>query len=155
LFQVLFALYVAQKEYEFVHNDLHKKNILLVEPSDKNEYSHFCDEDCTWFTTGLFVKITDFGLSRIRLDNQRVLYNKKRPETEGFSAHTDLEKVIEEFEKDLFRKISSESWETFEEVEEEVKNSGKTREEAKVAVMKRKKKRIGTCYGKRRVTLVF
>jgi len=77
-------LYVAQKEYEFVHNDLHKKNILLVVPSDKNEYSLFRDEDCTWFTTGLFVKITDFGLSRIRLDNCRVLYNKKDPKPKDF-----------------------------------------------------------------------
>jgi hypothetical protein len=29
LFQLLYALFIAQREFQFVHHDLHAKNILL------------------------------------------------------------------------------------------------------------------------------
>lgn len=58
------------------------------------EYNSFKDEDATWFTTGLAVKITDFGLSRIRLDNQRVICDEKKKATSIFDPHQDVEQVI-------------------------------------------------------------
>ncbi len=40
LFQILFALYVAQQEYEFMHNDLHKK-VLQANYSSVTPPEHF------------------------------------------------------------------------------------------------------------------
>uniref|UniRef100_A0A6B2L5X4 Protein kinase domain-containing protein n=1 Tax=Arcella intermedia TaxID=1963864 RepID=A0A6B2L5X4_9EUKA len=107
LFQIFFALHVAQKEYEFVHNDLHFKNILIVEPSAPDEYFEFRDGKQKWYLTGLFVKITDFGLSRIRLEDQRIIYNKKRPETQAFTPMADVEQVMAEMMK---IRIAPSSW---------------------------------------------
>jgi len=135
LFQILFSLYVAQKECLFVHNDLHLKNILLINHKEE-EYISFKDQNIVWYTTGKVVKITDFGLSRIQLDNQRIIYNKKRPETEFFSAHADVEKIFSEFSK---IKIQPESWVTMEEVEKEAKRVEKSFLEVKNNLISKKK----------------
>jgi hypothetical protein len=108
-FQILFALYVSQKEYQFVHNDLHLKNILLKAPNQANTLSTFKDDDSTWYTIGHIVKISDFGLSRIRTDKNEVVHNYDFPLTYHFTADTDVNKVVEEFTK---VKIKPESWVT-------------------------------------------
>jgi len=119
LFQILFALYVAQKEYEFVHNDLHLKNVLLVNTAS-SDYCLFKDEEISWYITGRIVKITDFGLSRIRLDNHRVIYNKKLPYTEGFYPNTDVEKIFREISTKV--KIIPSSWVLPVEIEQELES---------------------------------
>jgi len=108
LFQTLFALYVAQKEYEFMHNDLHLQNVLLIQPKKENEYVAFKDGDLIWYTTGHVVKLTDFGLSRIKLENNNVVYNTKQPFTEGFFPSKDVEMILSEFTKKM--KVVPESW---------------------------------------------
>jgi serine/threonine protein kinase len=64
LFQILYALYIAQTELEFNHNDLHLKNILLKWVPN-GEFAEFKDYDGTcWYTNSYTVKICDFGISR-------------------------------------------------------------------------------------------
>lgn len=96
------------------------------------EYNSFKDEDVTWFTTGLSVKITDFGLSRLRLDNKRLICDQKRlvfdPNQDveqvkrSIIISTHLSKVFNEFKS---IKIFPESWVTVEEIEAEQKRLGK------------------------------
>jgi serine/threonine protein kinase len=65
LFQLLFALYTAQKRLEFNHNDLHIRNILLKsQKTGEQTRHHDKDLNSTWFTNSYTVKICDFGLSR-------------------------------------------------------------------------------------------
>jgi serine/threonine protein kinase len=144
LFQVIFALYVAQKEFEFVHNDLHAKNILLKK-HDKHDYLKLCEGDKTWYTSGYVVKITDFGLSRIKLSDSRVIYNKKRPDSELFSETIDIDSVFSVFNK---IEITEDSWCTVEEIHKEKtkqksSNSGNRKyeddKEIKKIILKRKK----------------
>jgi len=74
LFQVLHALHVAQREYRFMHYDLHFGNIMIVrlqQPTTityeiiRNDGAvvHYCLE-CE-----ISVKIADFGLSRLETDS--------------------------------------------------------------------------------------
>jgi hypothetical protein len=90
-FQLLWALACAQKQYSFVHNDLHMKNVLLCMPAA----SEFCqayldDSNQCWFTEGVLVKVTDFGLSRLTLTSNEVLYNTNNSFSELFDATRDL-----------------------------------------------------------------
>jgi serine/threonine protein kinase len=77
LFQALYALYIAQKEYKFVHNDLHAKNVLLQEPNPDRPFMAYQDFDRVWYVDGHVVKITDFGLSRLQLETREVVHNPK------------------------------------------------------------------------------
>lgn len=93
LFQLLYALAVAQEELGFVHNDLHFGNILLKSmPLGKKylscTYSPTNGKDSTWFVGGHLVKITDFGLSRIRSKDEQVIYNTKDSAKATFSHGT-------------------------------------------------------------------
>eukprot|EP01116_Phalansterium_solitarium_P024473 TRINITY_DN8992_c0_g1_i2.p1 TRINITY_DN8992_c0_g1~~TRINITY_DN8992_c0_g1_i2.p1 ORF type:complete len:913 (-),score=145.48 TRINITY_DN8992_c0_g1_i2:270-3008(-) len=74
LFQIVYALYVAQADIHFVHNDFHIKNILINEQA----YRHWVvrDGDDVWCLSGLFVKITDFGHSRMYLKGETVFNHK-------------------------------------------------------------------------------
>jgi serine/threonine protein kinase len=129
LFQILFALQIAQKEYEFVHNDLHAKNILLMN-REKSEYLKICDGDNTWFTSGYVVKITDFGLSRIKLPDSRIIYNKNKPESHIFSQCTDIDSVFSIFDN---IQILEDSWWCSEEISRNLK---------KEKIIQRKKKEL-------------
>jgi serine/threonine protein kinase len=61
LFQIIYALYVAQRYFKLVHNDLHSKNILLQEMDPRSPYMAFHDLDRIWYGRKYIVKITDFG----------------------------------------------------------------------------------------------
>jgi len=106
LFQILFGLYIAQNECEFVHNDLHMKNVLLFKCKDGGMVNSFVDGADSWYTSGYVVKITDFGLSRIRLGTS-VIYNLKNPITELFDPNTDVQNIVTEMSK---IKIQSDGW---------------------------------------------
>lgn len=97
VFQVLWALAIAQRQYALVHNDMHLKNILLCVASPSQWCCAYADDvgqvnpilrvcafaksivnlnlsfvaKC-WFTEGVVVKITDFGLSRMTLSSGEV-----------------------------------------------------------------------------------
>ena len=66
---------------------------MLVRPEKENQYCKFQDEDTVWYSSGLIVKITDFGLSRIRMESGKVIYDKKNPVTSVFLASKDVEQV--------------------------------------------------------------
>ncbi|KAL7717559.1 Protein kinase domain-containing protein [Entamoeba marina] len=66
IFQVIWGIGVAQKELEFVHNDLHPKNIMINKSTKKHIYKNL-DDKVMWETDLVVAKITDFGSSRIKL----------------------------------------------------------------------------------------
>ena len=63
LFQISFSLAVAQKEYGFIHNDLHTNNIMWV-PTDRKSI-HYKVGDIIFKvpTFGKIIKIIDYGRS--------------------------------------------------------------------------------------------
>lgn len=72
LFQLLFSLQVAQEELYFTHNDLHLKNILVKQLPSHVQQTCYSWKGQTWCFSHpphsrYLVKMTDFGLSRIRL----------------------------------------------------------------------------------------
>lgn len=127
LFQILYALYVGQTEFEFVHHDLHIQNVLLkrlkvplqdyiIEKTDASglvkydsvDEERLADENCgvfkdgntTWYSRGPWiVKLSDFGLSRIKMvdDDGRVIYDLTHPLAEAFLGDKDVLKILDEF----------------------------------------------------------
>jgi hypothetical protein len=96
-FQLVWALHIAQREMQFVHWDLHARNVLLQRPQGGAVCS-FADQasDTTWYASHWIVKITDFGLSRILLeDDKTVVYNPKQGLSEVFTPGVDIEKVMQ------------------------------------------------------------
>eukprot|EP01117_Protostelium_nocturnum_P009995 TRINITY_DN3563_c0_g1_i1.p1 TRINITY_DN3563_c0_g1~~TRINITY_DN3563_c0_g1_i1.p1 ORF type:complete len:399 (-),score=89.31 TRINITY_DN3563_c0_g1_i1:22-1218(-) len=67
LFQVLFSLFIAKKNLDFQHNDLHGGNILLKEAEDEEVVQHSDGNGSVWFTKGKKALIIDFGSSFIRI----------------------------------------------------------------------------------------
>jgi hypothetical protein len=70
LFQVCFGLSVAQKEFEFIHNDLHSSNIMFK--TTKNEYLYY-NFNNTYFRIPTFNKISkiiDFGRATFKVNNK-------------------------------------------------------------------------------------
>lgn len=68
-FQIIFGLAVAQKHYNFVHNDLHSENIMYVDT--KLEYLYY-EFEGTYFkipTYGRILKIIDFGRATFNHNN--------------------------------------------------------------------------------------
>lgn len=71
LFQVIAGLAVAQKEYDFVHNDLHTNNILWCGTGETHLYYHVMGVPGgdRWYrvpTYGRIMKIIDFGRATFR-----------------------------------------------------------------------------------------
>jgi serine/threonine protein kinase len=108
IFQILFALNVAQSKYEFVHNDLHLQvhfpyfqmlhivvyflhvvtdaercfgqNVLLKKPTSRTgPVGVFKDEDTQWYTAGQWIaKLSDFGLSRMKTEDDHIIFDTTR-----------------------------------------------------------------------------
>ena len=71
LFQVIAALSVAQKEYDFVHNDLHTNNVMWCGTGETHLYYHVTGAPGgdRWYrvpTYGRIMKIIDFGRATFR-----------------------------------------------------------------------------------------
>lgn len=81
LFQVIATLCVAQKKYDFVHNDLHSKNVRVKPVPEKTKIYYETDDGVILEvpTFGFLFVIIDFGRSFIRLDEDglvsSVFYN--------------------------------------------------------------------------------
>lgn len=111
LFQILYALYVAQTEYEFVHHDLHIQNVLLkrlklVHVPDSSDVEAnlgvFQIGGLKWYSRGPWiVKLSDFGLSRIKLvdGDGSVVYDLAQPLFEAFWPDRDVLKILDEFSR--------------------------------------------------------
>jgi serine/threonine protein kinase len=96
LFQILYALSVAQKKYQFVHHDLHLKNIMLKKLPENIKKVVFCiNPKCYVSNEDFVVKITDFGLSRITLPTKEVIHNPKT--SPFFDPSIDLNQIVHEF----------------------------------------------------------
>ncbi|KAH3759461.1 non-specific serine/threonine protein kinase [Pelomyxa schiedti] len=104
-FQLVWAIYIAQKETEFVHWDLHSGNILLKKQPD-TLFKYKDRKGNTWYTSGWVVKITDFGLSRIKMENGEIIFNRKQPFSEVFKRDEDIESILRDLSK-----ISISEWE--------------------------------------------
>lgn len=63
LLQICFALAVAQKHYDFVHNDLHSSNIMYISTKDEYIYYKYNSQIYQIPTYGKIFKIIDFGRS--------------------------------------------------------------------------------------------
>ena len=85
LFQISFGLSVAQKQYDFVHNDLHSSNIMFKETEMEYLYYNFKGTCFKIPTFGKIVKIIDFGRATFSYKN-RIFFSdvfKKNGDAEG------------------------------------------------------------------------
>ena len=85
LFQVCFGLAVAQKQYDFVHNDLHSSNIMFQETDLEYLYYNFKGTLFKIPTFGKISKIIDFGRATFSY-KKRLFFSdvfKKDGEAEG------------------------------------------------------------------------
>ena len=85
LFQICFGLSVAQKNYDFVHNDLHSSNIMFKDTPDKYLYFRFKNKYFRIPTFGKITKIIDFGRATFKVKNQLFFSDvfKKNGDAEG------------------------------------------------------------------------
>ena len=71
LYQICFGLAVAQKQFNFTHNDLHSNNI-MYQPTDQSYlYYRFQDHFYRVPTYGYILKIIDFGRSIYTINNTK------------------------------------------------------------------------------------
>jgi hypothetical protein len=85
LFQIIFGLAVAQKHFNFTHNDLHSSNIMF-KPT-KISYLYFCIKG-TYYripTFGKITKIIDFARGIFKVDDRQFFSDvfKKDGDAEG------------------------------------------------------------------------
>jgi hypothetical protein len=85
LFQVCFGLSVAQKQYDFVHNDLHSSNIMFKETKLEYLYYNFKGTYFKIPTFGKISKIIDFGRATFNYKKKLFFSDvfKKNGEAEG------------------------------------------------------------------------
>jgi len=85
LFQIIFGLSVAQKHFNFTHNDLHSSNIMFKPTKTANLY--FCVKGVYYRipTFGKITKIIDFARGIFKVDNQQFFSDvfKKDGDAEG------------------------------------------------------------------------
>ena len=95
IFQICFGLSVAQKEYDFVHNDLHSSNIMFKDTSNTHLYFNFKGNYFKIPTYGKITKIIDFGRATFKLNNKIFFSDvfKKNGDAEGqysFPYHNSI-----------------------------------------------------------------
>ena len=72
LFQLLYALDVAQRELRFVHYDLHSKNVLVEDLERGTACAIALADGRVFYSQHVLVKIADFALSSIELDGESI-----------------------------------------------------------------------------------
>ena len=95
LFQICFGLSVAQKEYDFVHNDLHSSNIMFKNTNKEHLYFNFKGNYFKIPTFGKITKIIDFGRATFKVKNKIFFSDvfKKNGDAEGqytFPYHNSI-----------------------------------------------------------------
>jgi hypothetical protein len=85
LFQICFGLAVAQKKFNFVHNDLHSSNIMFKDTKLEYLYFNFKGKYFKLPTFGKIVKIIDFGRATFSVGNNIFFSDvfKKNGDAEG------------------------------------------------------------------------
>ena len=85
LFQVCFGMAVAQKQYNFVHNDLHSSNIMFSNTEKEYLYIRYKNYYYKIPTFGKITKIIDFGRATFKI-NDKLFFSdvfKKYGDAEG------------------------------------------------------------------------
>ena len=95
IFQICFGLSVAQKEYDFVHNDLHSSNIMFKNTNKQYLYFNFKGNYFRIPTFGKITKIIDFGRATFKVKNKIFFSDvfKKNGDAEGqytFPYHNSI-----------------------------------------------------------------
>lgn len=70
ILQICFSLAIAQKHYDFTHNDLHSSNIMFVLTEDEYIYYKFKNKYYSIPTFGKILKIIDFGRAVYKVDGK-------------------------------------------------------------------------------------
>ena len=85
LFQICFGLSVAQKNYDFIHNDLHSSNIMFKTTPLRYLYFRYKNKYFRVPTYGKITKIIDFGRATFKVKNQIFFSDvfKKNGDAEG------------------------------------------------------------------------
>ncbi len=106
LFQIIYALSVAQAQFHFVHNDLHLKNVLLLKSDDDDDddnaigYYAYRDESNTWYTHGVCARIIDFANTRLlSSSSSHLICRDIRHPDSVYDARTDLQRFYNDFRK--------------------------------------------------------
>jgi hypothetical protein len=89
LFQLLYALDVAQRELRFVHYDLHDKNLMIEDLAENTSLSIQLADGRIFYCQSVLLKIADFALSRIELEGDTIC-NTKNPNRGAFDPAHDL-----------------------------------------------------------------
>lgn len=97
LFQVCFGMAVAQKHFDFVHNDLHSSNIMLSDTTEEYLYYKFKNKTYKIPTFGKIAKIIDFGRATFKIKDKLYFSDvfKKYGDAEGqysYPYHNTLRK---------------------------------------------------------------
>ena len=96
LLQICFALAVAQKHYDFVHNDLHSSNIMYVSTKDDYIYYKYNSQIYQIPTYGKIFKIIDFGRATYKHNNTHYfsdMFEFKNEAGGQYTYPTDYHKV--------------------------------------------------------------
>uniref|UniRef100_A0A9I3GIS4 non-specific serine/threonine protein kinase n=1 Tax=Anopheles farauti TaxID=69004 RepID=A0A9I3GIS4_9DIPT len=88
--QILLALAVAEKRYDFEHRDLHTGNILIESTSETERTYYLLGEEIVIQTHGVKATIIDYTLSRI-VYNGLCLFNDLSTDEELFTAEGDYQ----------------------------------------------------------------
>ena len=83
LFQVAFGLAVANKQYGFVHNDLHTENIMFQKTANKYIYYSVSGNIYRVPTFGRVAKIIDFARATFKLGDRWIFSDVFRPDGEA------------------------------------------------------------------------
>jgi hypothetical protein len=83
LFQVAFGLAVANKHYNFVHNDLHSDNIMFQSTDKEYLYFSFNKKYYKLPTFGKITKIIDFARGICKINNNWIFSDVFHPEGEA------------------------------------------------------------------------
>lgn len=98
LFQILYSLEKAQSKFQFVHHDLHLDNIMIKYLTNNvKETVYYVGEKRYSCKVPYMIKITDFGLSRITISKNQIIYNPKRGD--AFDPSIDLIQLSIELKK--------------------------------------------------------